>query len=81
MQILASEVDFWGRHYDLAEMKLMHKEKMYPPKATVIVYSDTPVSRTAAIVVEIRGMKENELRHLRILKTFDPGNCHVLKKC
>ena len=73
MQIMCSEVDFWGREFKLQDMKLMHKEKMYPPKVTVMVYSNSTVSRKVTFTVEIRGLREKAV-NLSISKDFGAGS-------
>ena len=67
-----SEVDFWERKFKLEDMKLMHKERMYPPKVTVMVYSDSTVSKRVTFTVEITGLGE-EAAKLSIAKYFGAG--------
>ena len=60
-QIKHSEVDFWERNLELKDMELMQKEKMYPPKVTVMVYSNNTVSKTMTFTIEIIGLRENSV--------------------
>ena len=57
-----SDVDFWGRkELDIEDMKLMHEERMYPPKVTVMVYSNstsTVSKKMQTFTVEITGIRE-----------------------
>lgn len=72
-QIPANEIDFWGGKIPLDRMKLMHKEQMYPPKVTVLVYSNRPGSREAAVDLEIKGMRRDKPAILTVVKTFGVG--------
>ena len=76
-QIMDSEVDFWGRkELDIEDMKLMHKEKMYPPKVTVMVYSNSTSTvsckKTHTFTMEITGIRE-EAFNMNITKDFGAG--------
>lgn len=54
-------------------MKLMHEGKMYPPKATIMVYTETPawpVSQKATITVEIKGTRNDEAAKVAITREF-----------
>ena len=72
VQILCSEVDFWGRQYALEDMKLMHEEKMYPPKVTLMVYNKSPEPRTAPVNVKIWGARKKKAI-ATIVKFFSAG--------
>ena len=71
-----SDVDFWGRkELDIEDMKLMHEEKMYPPKVTVMVYSNstsTASKKTHTFTVEITGIREKAF-NINIAKDFGAG--------
>ena len=67
-----SEVDFWARNFKLEDMKLMHKERLYPPRVSVVVYGNSMVSRKVTFTVEITGLRE-EAVELSIAKDFRAG--------
>ena len=67
MQILASEVDFWSE-YDYDYMKLMHEERMYPPKTSLIVHSQR--NQRAAVTLKVNGMKSRPDFSFTISKQF-----------
>ena len=64
-------MDFWGEKLD--DMELMHKSKMYPPKSSLVVYTNKPVFLTAAVTVEVKGTKNNEAARFTIIKDFNAG--------
>ena len=71
-QINRSEVDLWERKLKLEDIKLMLKEGRYPPKVSVVVYSNSTVSKKLSITLEIRGMGEEAVK-LSIAKDFSTG--------
>ena len=64
-------MDFWRETAD--DMKLMLKEQLYPPKSSLVVYTNRRVSLTAAVTVEVKGTKDNEAAKFTIIKDFNAG--------
>ena len=48
MQICASQVYFWDN--EQVELKLMHREKMYPPRFTLEVHGENATGAAVALV-------------------------------
>ena len=78
MQILCSEIDFWaGRNCTLMkDTKLMHEVKVYPPKVTLMVHNKNTESRTAAVTMEILGVKK-KASFVIIAKSFGAGTMYM----
>lgn len=56
---------------------LKHKLKLYPPKATIVVYASSPVAQEEAFTIKINGTKNND-SEVKIRKVFDTGNLQDL---
>ena len=80
-QITHSQVDFWGRKEpNVNYMKLMHKKRMYPPKVTVMVYSNdmcTLSKKMQTFTIEITGLGEEAMK-INIAKEFCAGMIYLL---
>ena len=69
-------MDFWGETLD--DMELMHESLMYPPKSSLVVYTNKTEFLTAAVTVEVKGTKNNEAARFTIIKDFNAGNNIIL---
>lgn len=64
-------MDFWGQ--TLADMELLHKSQMYPPKSSLLVCTNESAFVTAAVTVEVKGTKDNDAARFTIVKYFNAG--------
>ena len=56
IQISLADLDFW--HVKMAELELMHKEGMYPPRFIVAV-AGGDTSRVSSAKIQFMGAQEN----------------------
>ena len=63
-QILLSEVDFWEKTRE--DMQLEHDERIYPPKVSVIAYTNHREVRIAAVTTEIRGTRNDKVPRINV---------------
>lgn len=64
-----NEVDFWS--WEDPDMKLMHDERLYPPKISFLVYGEH--SPRAIVTFEVNGMENEESYPIRVFKMFGLG--------
>lgn len=64
-------MDFWEKSFD--EMELMHKANIYPPKASVIAYTNSSALHKAAVTVEVKGTRNDEAARVTIVKEYSAG--------
>ena len=76
-QILRSEVDFWAMDLNLEDMKLRHREKMYPPKVRVIVHNNGPTSMATVTTKILKA----EIDDINIILDFSTGMYNHQSAC